>query len=439
MRSPSRFRADDDRAEESVNVVPMMSPRGERAHDCDVIVAGAGPAGAAAARALARAGLSTVLADRAVFPRNKPCGGGISTRALRRLPWLESAVAGIDVHRISKLHLEGPEETRADIESERECVLLVRRVEFDRALVDAACAAGARLEAPFEIAQVAADEDGVTLQARDGRRLSAPYVIAADGVHSVIAKRLRVNARWPRHGLAIDMMEETPVARLSADRPDVLWVAYAYDGLDGYAYVFPKTAHVNVGIGCLLSHFDAEVDAAPYDLQRAFVSSLVRRGVLHGTSDRGSFTPFLIPVGGPLRTAWHGRVLFAGDAGGFVHAVTAEGIYYAMVSGELAGQAVVDAVTSRRADAGPLYERRWRAELGAELSEAVLVQRYLFSSHGRVARVIRGIGAGSALTDTVLQFVRGDISYGTLRRRMLWRLPMAIVQMARERLRARAS
>ena len=67
---------------------------------------------------------------------------------------------------------------------------------------------------------------------------------------------------------------------------------------------------------------------------------MVEAGELHGRSDRRQFTPFLIPVGGPLKPAHHGRVLFAGDAGGFVNAITAEGIYYAMVSGELAGRAL---------------------------------------------------------------------------------------------------
>ena len=75
--------------------------------DADVIVAGAGPAGAVAARTLASAGLDTLLVDRAVFPRNKPCGGGISARALIRFPWLATAMASIDVHRVARLHLEG--------------------------------------------------------------------------------------------------------------------------------------------------------------------------------------------------------------------------------------------------------------------------------------------------------------------------------------------
>jgi len=399
--------------------------------DADVIVAGAGPAGATAARTLAASGAKTLLVDRAAFPRNKPCGGGISERACRRFPWLPAALARIDVHRLSRLRLEAPDGGALDLDSDRPCVLLVRRVEFDHALVSAACQAGATLVSGFEIGQAEMGPDGVTLQARDGRRLSAPLVVAADGVHSVIAKRLGANRRWPRTSLAIDMMEETPTDTLAAARPDLLWVAYAYQGLDGYAYVFPKVHHVNVGIGCLLSHFDEAVRAAPYALQEEFVSALTRRGLLRGRSDRQCFTPFLIPVGGPLPRAWQGRVLFVGDAGGFVHAVTAEGIYYAMVSGELAGAAIAGTKAPDRA--GPRYEQLWRREIGKELSDAVLMQRYLFASHGRVNRVVAGAARAPALTSMILEYVRGELPYAVLRRRMLVRFPMTMARMIRER------
>lgn len=401
----------------------------------DVVVAGAGPAGAVAARTLALAGLRTLIVDRAEFPRNKPCGGGISTRVTRRFPWMRDVLSQIDVHRVARLRLEGPAGATMVLETPEPCVLLVRRVELDAALVRTAIDAGAELATKFEVTQVATAGDEVTLQARDGRRVSALHVIAADGVHSVIAKRTRVNPRWARARLAIDMMEETPTASLRAERPDELWVAYAYDGLDGYAYVFPKTHHVNVGIGCLLSHFDEEVAEPPYALQERFVSTLVDRGVLQGRSEKACFTPFLIPVGGPLPRAWQGRILFAGDAGGFVHAVTAEGIYYAMVSGELAGRAVADAHRAGPGtSAGSSYEKLWRSELGAELQDAVYVQRYLFSSHSRVGGVVRRAATLPGLTDLILRYVRGDISYGTLRRRMLWRFPRTIFRMTRERM-----
>lgn len=407
--------------------------------DADVIVAGAGPAGAVAARTLAAAGLDTLLVDRAAFPRNKPCGGGISTRALTRLPWLGPALADIDRHWIARLHLEGPDGAAFDVESPRPCVLLVRRVELDHALVREAVRCGARLESEFEITQASQDAAGVTLQSRGGRQLRARLVVAADGVHSVIGKRLGVNARWPRTHLAIDMMEETPDQILRAARPDVLWVAYAHEGLDGYAYVFPKAHHVNVGIGCLLSHFDACVTARPYDLQRAFVDALVTRGVLQGRSTRECFTPFLIPVGGPLPRTWAGRVLFAGDAGGFVHGITAEGIYYAMVSGELAGRAIVDARDSRRRDAGDRYERLWRRELGAELKDAALLQRYLFAERERVARMVRSASGAAGMTNDLLQYFRGELSYGALRRRILLRHPLTMARLARLSVRATAA
>jgi geranylgeranyl reductase family protein len=400
--------------------------------DADVIVAGAGPAGAVAARTLAAAGIRTLLVDRATFPRNKPCGGGLSARALRRFPWLESVTAGIDLHRIQRLHLEGPQQSSFDLDDHEPCVVLIRRVEFDDALVQDAVRAGARLESGFEITQADQTADAVTLRSRDGRERRARIVVAADGVHSVLGKRLGVNPRWPRRSLALDMMEETPVDTLRATRPDVLWVAYAHNGLDGYAYVFPKVNHVNVGIGCVLSHFDEAVTDAPYTLQQDFVSSLVKRGVLAGTSDRRAFTPFLIPVGGPLPKAAHGRVLFAGDAGGFVHAITAEGIYYAMVSGELAGRAIagLGAETAPH-QIGNTYERAWRREIGAELRDAVRLQKYLFRSHTHVANVVRGASASSALTTLVLDYFKGHLPYRALRRRIMLRFPLTVLRLAR--------
>ena len=394
----------------------------------DAIVAGAGPAGAVAARTLAAAGIRTLLVDRAAFPRNKPCGGGISARALRRFPWLEAGLAGVDVHRVGTIHLEAPDGSAFDVTRAEPAVLLIRRVEFDHALVRAAVAAGARLLEGFEITQAESAATGVTLRARDGRVVSAPRLIAADGVHSVIAKRLGVYRQWPKTGLAIDMMEETPVDTLRASRPDVLWVAYAYRGLDGYAYVFPKTRHVNVGIGCLLSHFKGEMPGRPYALQEAFVSALAAGGVLAGKSDRRHFTPFLIPVAGPLQPASRGPVLFAGDAGGFVNAFTAEGIYYAMVSGELAGRAMAK---SRNAEAaGRDYDRAWRAEIGAELADSVRVQRYLFGKHDRVNRAVRALSTANGLVDDVLAYTRGDLSYRALRRRILFGFPLSAMRLA---------
>src|SRR5262249_16777000 len=151
----------------------------------------------------------------------------------------------------------------------------------------------------------------------------------------------------PRRAIALDMMEETPRTNLREVDSTTLWVAYGYEpgadalspcghdgrrpgrngaesrrgrrnAAEGYAYVFPKRDHVNVGIGYVVSYYRDSILSPPYELQRRFVADMCSRGVVVGESVRRNFTPFLIPVGGPLARPGRGRVLLAGDAGGFV-------------------------------------------------------------------------------------------------------------------------
>src|SRR5439155_27116987 len=119
-----------------------------------------------------------------------------------------------------------------------------------------------------------------------------------------------------------------------------------------------------------LSYFRRAIDEAPYELQRRFIDELRARGIVAGESVRRNFTPFLIPVGGPLRYPGRSRVLLAGDAGGFVNAFTAEGIYYAMGSGDLAARAVIATRGVVAGDAlARTYRRACRREIGGELRD----------------------------------------------------------------------
>jgi len=411
-------------------------------HDADVIVAGTGPAGATAALALARAGVRVLMVERHALPRQKPCGGGISTRVLTRFPWLSAALPQIPTHPVSSLYLEGPSGEIFRMQANGPVVILIRRVEFDTMLAQLAVRAGADLLAPAAIAQARQDADGVTLRTRDGRELRAPMVIAADGVNSVIARRLGMNPGWPAARLALDMMEETPVSALRAAEPDTLSVFYGYGGAHGYAYIFPKREHVNVGIGYVLPFFKERVDLMPYDLQRQFVGDLRARGLMEGESQRGHFTPFLIPIGGPLRTTAAGRVLLAGDAGGFVNGFSAEGIYYAMVTGDLAARAilaarrrdVVDPAAARRG-----YVRLWKGEIGAELRDSVLIQKYLFPNPARMDRVVRGAKTRPEFPRILVDYASGRLSYRAARRRMLWHFPRLLPRLAWVALRGRPS
>src|SRR5215475_10974845 len=103
-----------------------------------VLVVGGGPAGATAARTLAKAGVTVRLLDRSKFPRNKPCGGGISIRVLKRFPYLERELNRIATHTVGRLYLEGADGESTVIESEEPAALMIRRVEFDNLLVSLA-------------------------------------------------------------------------------------------------------------------------------------------------------------------------------------------------------------------------------------------------------------------------------------------------------------
>lgn len=360
---------------------------------------------------------------------------------MRRFPYLESALGRISTHTVARLHLEGPDGESTVVESEGPAALMIRRVEFDRLLVDLAREAGSEFVGGADIVRARDGRDGVVLEARDGRRFEAAAVIAADGVHSGVARRLGLNPGWPADAVALDMMEETPREQLRDLDPSTLWVSYGYEpsrlrreadadkgssAAKGYAYVFPKRDHVNVGIGYVLDHYRRRIDIAPYDLQRRFVDHLRRQGIMEGESVRAHFTPFLIPIGGPLRRPGRGRVLLAGDAGGFVNGFTAEGIYYAMVSGELAARAIAATRLDGQgiATLAARYARACSREIGAELRDSVLIQRHLFADRRRIARVIAGAQSAPAMTKLILDFAVGRMSYGSLRRRVLARAPL---------------
>src|ERR1041385_19552 len=153
--------------------------------DRAVTVVGAGPAGATAARRLALAGHPVRLLDRRPFPRQKPCGGGISLRVLARFPYLERELPRIATHTVRRLYLEGPEGRSAVVESDGPAALMIRRVEFDELLVSLAVAAGAELVTGVDIVNARDDGERIELSARDGREFTASTVIAADGVHSI--------------------------------------------------------------------------------------------------------------------------------------------------------------------------------------------------------------------------------------------------------------
>ena len=213
-------------------------------------------------------------------------------------------------------------------------------------------------------------------------------------------------------------MEETELTELSAVDSDTMYVAYGYKGWPGYGYVFPKTAHVDAGVGFLLSFFKRELSGTPYEYHRRFLEEAVDKNWVNGRSNQANFKAFRLPLGGPLARTYADGILLAGDAAGFVNAYTGEGIYYAMVTGQLAGEAAVRALAEGDVSAARLaaYQVAWQREIGEELTDSLRIQRRLFAHPRLVDRVIRTAAADRELCRLFAAVALGEES---LRQRKL--------------------
>ncbi len=389
----------------------------------DVIVAGAGPAGATAAKLLGEAGVSTLLIDKSAFPRDKPCGGGISARVLDRFPYLRSALDKIPTSWVNKVHFESPSGFAVDYHSPDPLYLMIRRSEFDNLLFSLArpqveTATGLVRKVTFHHDHVAVSTD--TCEYR------APMIIGCDGANSVVARASGLRTGSVQTSYAIDMMEETPREELSTAERDRMYIYYRIRSHYGYGYVFPKTDHLNVGVGFKLDYYLANLRGEHYSHHRSFVEDMKSKHVLEGQSNRANFRAFPLPISGPLARTYADRVLLAGDAGGFVNALTAEGIYYAMVSGELAARAAIEGQLSG-------YERAWKGEIGDELAHSVRLQKLLLADPTRIDRIVRAASRNAPLAEILAHYATGAITHARFRSSMIRRaLPIYMREKARQ-------
>jgi len=402
----------------------------------DVIVVGGGPAGATAAKVLGDAGMPTLLLDKSDFPRDKPCGGGISARVVERFPYLKSALGGIPTKWLSKVYFESPAGMAVDYQSDQRLYLMIRRCEFDHLLFSLA-RKNVESRTPALVRKITFRSDCAVVSAEiagEPQEFRGRIVLGCDGANSVVARAAGLRRGGIQSEYAIDMMEETPYQELSVADRNRMYIYYRIQGQYGYGYIFPKTNHLNLGVGFKLDYYLSELRGRQYSYHRAFVEEQTSKGLLEGQSARANFRAFPLPISGPLARTYFDRVLLAGDAGGFVNAFTAEGIYYAMVSGEHAGRAAIEALRTGQFASGRLasYEKSWKREIGVELKKSVSIQNLLLADPGRVDRIVRAASRNPVLADLLARYATGAISYREFKRALLLRaLPLYLGEKAR--------
>ncbi len=322
----------------------------------DVVVVGAGPAGSAAALAALRArpDASVLLVDRSDFPRDKSCGDGIAPQALDELARLGAADVLADRVPIHRLRLQAPDGTVVASRLTRPDFVVPRTV-FDARLVESAVRRGAVLRR-HTVRRVEVGSDLVVVDGEIGARV----VVGADGANGVLRRQLGV----PRQPATAAAVAVRGYAAAPPGEPEQVIVMAARDW-PAYAWSFAAgDGTANVGFGMLLPSLRAAPRGGKAELHGR------RLEMLPGISPKRLISHHL-----PLST-WRprqppGRVLLAGDAMSLINPLTGEGIFYALLSGRLAGLAAVGAAV----DPGRAYAAALQTELGRHLRHTSLLAR----------------------------------------------------------------
>ncbi|MEW6776902.1 MAG: NAD(P)/FAD-dependent oxidoreductase [Bdellovibrionota bacterium] len=376
----------------------------------DVIVVGAGPAGASAGWFLARGGAKVLLLDRSGFPREKVCGDGLTPRSVRMLEAL-----GLGerykrfYHRIDGVRLVSPDGTvlstplPASVFGGVGCT--VPRKVLDNDLLENAVAAGAHFRASWPVRSVEVEADRVCVTGESGERLVAKAVIGADGAYSVVRRSLRIP---PNEGVHSAWAIRAYLEGVELDFPHAFEVVWDRDILPAYAWVFPLgEGRANVGIGTTSWHLE-KMDRKLPDLLAAF---LEKNPHLKGRA-RERPKGHCLPLGSFLPRTWADRALLAGDAASLINPLTGDGIEYAMESGRYAAEALLEGLAEGDLSGKGLrsYERRWRASFAHTLKFNWRM-RWFFNFPSLVDRLFRVAGRYEDIPEELAGLVLGARSW----------------------------
>lgn len=304
----------------------------------DVIVVGCGPAGAQALKRCAELGLQVLGIEKHKIPRSKPCAGVLYPRVLEDFTIPREAIAS----ELLGVRIIAPSGNTATINF-YDVGAIVYRDRFDYLLTLEAVECGAGIIDGLSVTNVTVANNRCIVELEDNTTIEGKFIIACDGVYSTISKLF--NKSWSREDLAATLQAVVKVSSRDKSTIGKYFEVY-YDSIrtpGGWTWIAEREHDVLVGLGYPLKHLET-----PNELKHKLNSFLNNRF-------RGCqvlrYESYMIPLSGPKQKqdlVINGRIILAGDAGGFVRSDTGEGIYYAMYSGLVAAESVREHIESRR-------------------------------------------------------------------------------------------
>jgi geranylgeranyl reductase family protein len=292
----------------------------------DVVVVGAGPAGSATALHLARAGARVLLVDKERFPRDKPCGGGLTGRALRHVP---CDVEPVVEHFVRTMVVRAGYRGKVARESPEPLIAMTQRRRLDLHLAEQAAAAGADFRDGVTVSGVQLGDERVGVRVGE-TNVGVSFLVGADGANGVVARTAHLD-----DGIVRGVALEGNVSWNALDKPRYEGSAWVELGVvpGGYGWVFPKGDHANLGVGGWLEEGPRLRD------------HLARLAREHGVDPDAleNIRGHRLPMRRPGTAAARGRVLLVGDAAGLVDPLSGDGMYEAFVSARLAAEAITSA------------------------------------------------------------------------------------------------
>jgi geranylgeranyl reductase family protein len=350
--------------------------------DCDVVVVGGGPAGAAAAAHLAAQGFATIVVDRANFPRDKACGDFVGPAALTELADLgvtdTEGFGATNIIRAFALHVDGSQAGALPIPQVDGLPAygrVIPRQQLDAWVLAAARAAGATVFEGRKVTEVCPGRDTLTVQGQsaDGPwQLRTRLLIGADGSSSLVARMLRGSAPSQPDRIFAVRANLDGVSG-AADQADI---CLSRETFPGYSWVFPSgDGQANVGVGMVASTYPPTSHNLRALLLRVIDEDPSMQRRLGGAPIRGRIIGWPLTTYNPRLPLVGDRMMLVGDAAGLINPLNGEGIQYALVSGRWAAEVAADRLTSGQLDATSLagYEQCVHRNLHRDMAFSRLI------------------------------------------------------------------